>query len=273
MRRHRHRQSRWWPSAFMRRRAWHAFRRASLAMKIVIGAAVLAIAWLCLNWTYQVVRKPSELFFPVSGTLNKSPTQTWQQYELIFRRNSTPVISSELLAAIAQVEASGNPVARTYWRWSWSLHPLQVYRPASSAVGMYQITDSTFAEARHYCIQNHVVAEDGPWNNWHSCWFNSLYSRVIPAHSAELTAAYLDHNIRAIRERRRLNGVTPQHELELAAVIHLCGAGAADEYARRAFRPGGEQHCGDQDVRAYIGRIDAMRTVFDRLSAQEDDRK
>ena len=138
---------------------------------------------------------------------------------------------------------------------------------------MYQITDSTFSEARHYCIHNHAVAEDGPWNDWHSCWFNSLYSRVIPAHSAELTAAYLDHNIRAIRERRRLYGVTPQHELELAAVIHLCGAGAADEYARRAFRLGGEQHCGDQDVRAYIGRIDAMRAVFYRLAGQQDDQK
>ncbi len=27
-----------------------------------------------------------------------------------------------------------------------------MYRPASSAVGMYQITDGTFAEARHLCI-------------------------------------------------------------------------------------------------------------------------
>ena len=29
-------------------------------------------------------------------------------------------MTPELLAALAQVEGSGNPVARTYWRWSWS---------------------------------------------------------------------------------------------------------------------------------------------------------
>src|SRR5450631_595762 len=92
---------------------------------------------------------------------------------IIFRKHATNVITPDLLAAIAQVEGSGNPVARTYWRWSWSAQPFEVYRPASSAVGMYQITDGNFAEARHYCIRDHTVVEDGPWNNWQSCWFNS----------------------------------------------------------------------------------------------------
>jgi hypothetical protein len=242
-------------------------------MKAVIVGVALGATWLSVNWVYQVARKPSELFFPVSGTLNKTPAQTWQQYELVFRSNSTAVMTPDLLAAIAQVEGSGNPLARTYWRWSWSLHPLQVYRPASSAVGMYQITDSTFAEARHYCIHHHAVVEDGPWNDWHSCWFNSLYSRVIPANAAELTAAYLDHHIHAILERHRLTGAALQHKQELAAVIHLCGAGAGDDYARRAFRLTADQHCGDQDVRAYIARIETMRVDFDRLAVLQNDQK
>jgi len=226
-----------------------------------------------VNWIYQVARKPSELFFPVSGTLNKVPSQTWQQYELNFRSNSTRIISPELLAAIAQVEGSGNPVPRTYWRWSWTLHPLQIYRPASSAVGMYQITDSTFAEARRYCIHDHAVVEEGPWNDWHSCWFNSLYSRVIPAHAAELTSAYLDRSINTIIQRHRINNATPQHVQELAAVIHLCGAGAGDEYARRGFRLTSEQRCGDQDVRSYILRVESMRAVFNRLAVLQNDQK
>jgi hypothetical protein len=226
-----------------------------------------------VNWIYQVARKPSELFFPVSGTLNKTPSQTWQQYGLIFRSNSTDVMTADLLAAIAQVEGSGNPVARTYWRWSWSLHPLQVYRPASSAVGMYQITDSTFGEARHYCIHSHTVAQDGPWNDWRSCWFNSLYSRVIPAHAAELTSAYLDHSIHAILERRRMTSATLQRKQELAALIHLCGAGAGDDYVRRNFRLLSEQHCGDQDVHAYIARIEAMKLEFDRLAVLQNDQR
>ena len=54
------------------------------------------------------------------------------------------------------LEGSGNPVARTYWWWRFSWNPFEVYRPASSAVGMFQITDGTFAEARRYCIHDHV---------------------------------------------------------------------------------------------------------------------
>jgi len=44
-------------------------------------------------------------------------------------------VSAEFLAALAQVENDGNPIATTYWRWSWN--PFEVYRPASSALGMF----------------------------------------------------------------------------------------------------------------------------------------
>jgi Transglycosylase SLT domain len=271
-RRRRFKLRRLWLGKRFWRRAGSAFARASATSKILVAALVIAGAWLIINGLYQVARKPSELFFPVSGTLNKHPAQTWQQYEWIFRSNATDTISADLLAAIAQVEASGNPVARTYWRWTWSLHPLQIYRPASSAVGMYQITDSTFLESKHYCIRKHNVVEDGPWNDWRSCWFNSLYSRVIPAHAAELTSAYLDHNIAVILERHRMAAVSLQHKHSLAAVIHLCGAGAGDEYARRGFRLSNEQHCGDQDVRTYIARVEAMQVVFKRLGVSSNTR-
>ena len=54
-----------------------------MQVRIVLAAAVLL--WLALNWIYQVVRKPSELFFPVSGTLNKTPAETWRRYAPLFR--------------------------------------------------------------------------------------------------------------------------------------------------------------------------------------------
>jgi hypothetical protein len=34
------------------------------------------------------------------------------------------VIAPDLLAALAQTEGAGNPVARTYWRWQASMNPL-----------------------------------------------------------------------------------------------------------------------------------------------------
>jgi hypothetical protein len=43
---------------------------------------------------------------------------------------------------------------------------------------MYQMTDAAFAEARRYCIRHHTVLED-------DCWFNGLYTRVVPIHAIE----------------------------------------------------------------------------------------
>jgi hypothetical protein len=252
----------------LRRRCWRAFRRASAVTKIIVSAAVAVTLSLAINWIFQVARKPSELLFPVSATLYKTPSETWQQYAPIFERHSTNVMTPDLLAAIAQVEGSGNPVARTYWRWSWTTQPFEMYRPASSAVGMYQITDGNFAEARRYCIHNHTVVEDGPWNSWRSCWFNSLYARVVPSHAVELTSAYLDRSVAIILERHRIALATLQHKQELAAVIHLCGAGAGEEFARRGFRLLDGQRCGDHEVRAYLARVNAMKGEFDRLAAR-----
>jgi len=257
-----------WPNARLRRRWWRAFQRTSAITKIFIGVLFAAVLWLAVNWIFQVIRKPSELFFPVSATLYKTPSETWQQYGSIFIRHSTSVMTADFLAAIAQVEGSGNPVARTYWRWSWTRQPFEMYRPASSAVGMYQITDGNFAEARRYCIRNHAVVEDGPWNDWRSCWFNSLYARVIPSHAVELTSAYLDRSVATILERHRIAAATLQHKQELAALIHLCGAGAGDEFARRSFRLLDGQRCGDHEVRVYLARVNAMKAEFDRLAVR-----
>jgi hypothetical protein len=234
--------------------------RSRRYLKWAKWAVALAAAAFALNWIYQVVRKPAELFFPVSGALSKTPAETWRQYERIFRAHSTPVMTPELLAALAQVEGAGNPVARTPWRWRATQDPREVYRPASTAVGMYQITDGTFREARRYCIRDHAVIEDG-------CWFNSLYVRVIPSHAVELTSAYLDRGVAAVLERRRIRGATLQQKQDLAAFIHLCGAAAGDGYARQSFRLAPGQRCGEHDVRAYLAQVNAMKRLFAQLSA------
>jgi len=237
-----------------------------VTVQLTVLLAVCAVAWLAVNWAYQVFQKPSELFFPVSGALYKTPTETWAQYRSLFRRHSTAIITPELLAALAQVEGSGNPVVRTYWRWAFSSQPFDVYRPASSAVGMYQMTDGTFAEARRYCIHDHVVVEDGPWHEWRSCWFTSLYTRVVPSHAVELTSAYLDHRIQTILARRSLARPSVTQQQELAAMIHLCGAGAGARHATRGFRLLPAQRCGDHDVRRYLNQVNAMQRSFAALA-------
>jgi len=261
--------ARLWPNARTRRRALRAFRRAPLMLQSLIGVALAVLLGFALNWTYQVVRKPSELFFPVSGTLNKTPTETWRSYAPLFKKYSTPAVTPELLAALAQVEGSGNPIVRTYWRWSFAPKPFDVYRPASSAVGMYQITDGTFAEARRYCIRDHAVAVDGPWNDWDSCWFNRLYTRVIPAHAVELTAAYLDRSIAAALEHHHVKSATPEQSLALAAVIHLCGAGAGDAFVRGGLKLEEGRRCGDHDQESYVARVRDMTRVFEAIERDD----
>jgi hypothetical protein len=246
-----------------RSQAWLLkLRAAPLALQL--GALALAVValWLAVNWVYQVARKPAELFFPVSGVLYKTPDETWRRYEPLFRRHSTAVVTPELLAALAQVEGAGNPVARTYWRWQLTLEPFELYRPASSAVGMYQITDGTYREAKRYCVRDHVAIEDGPWHEWRSCWFNSLYLRVVPGHAVEMTSALLDRRVAEIVERQRLPRAALQQKQDLAAVIHLCGATAGEAYARRGFRPADNQRCGAHDLRRYLARVNFMKRRF-----------
>ncbi len=244
-----------------------ALRRAPPLVQLGTALAVLLAVAFAVNGVYQLVRKPTELFFPVSGVLYKTPADTWREYGPLFRRYSTASIPPELLAALAQVEASGNPLARTYWRWAWKLRPFEVYRPASSAVGMYQITDSTFAEARHYCVHDHQLAREGRWDEWHSCWLNGLYFRVVPAHAVELTAAYLDLKVGEILAAEDLAHPSRAQRRHLAAAVHLCGAGAAHAYARRGFVFSAGELCGDHDPRAYLARVDAMEVLFARLAA------
>src|SRR5262245_45977874 len=151
------------------------FLRKRRAYVVTIGVIAACFA---VNWIVQVARKPAELCFPVSGFLTTTPTETWRESEPIFRAHSTAVMTPELLAALAQVEGAGNPVARTYWRFRFTHQPFEVYRPASSAVGMYQITDVRFADARRLCIHRNVAAED--------CCFNFLYMLTVPSHAVEL---------------------------------------------------------------------------------------
>jgi hypothetical protein len=253
-------------------RLWfRAFRKTvaayPLPVRYLVSGVIILLVWAGVNWMYQAINKPTEVFFALDDTLDKSPSETWRQYGSLFREHSTSVITPDLLAALAQVEGGGNPVARTYWRWRLTRNPLGLYQPASSAVGMYQITDGTFREAKRYCIHDHVVIQDGPWQDMKSCWFNSLYSRVVPSHAIELTAALLDRNVASALTHRRFAPATFKQKQDLAAVIHLCGAAAGNVYAAHGFRLMPHQRCGDHDVSNYLVRVNGMKHQFARLAS------
>jgi hypothetical protein len=175
-------------------------------------------------------------------------------------------MTPDLLAALAQVEGSGNPIVRTYWRFRLTSAPFEIFRPASSAVGMYQITDGTFAIARRYCIRRHGVAEEGPWYDFRSCWLNELYTRTVPSHAVEMTSAYLDRAVEQMLRRHPVAGVTLTQKQRLATLAHLCGVGAATEHARRGLKFRAGERCGSHDARAYVERVAAMQRRFSALA-------
>jgi hypothetical protein len=89
----------------------------------------------------------------------------------------------------------------------------------------------------------------------------------VPRHATELAAVFLDRNVTAILGHRRK--ISHQQREELAAIIHLCGAGPATAFARRGFRLMPGERCGDHDVAAYVVQINAMKRKFLHLAAEK----
>ncbi len=84
-----------------------------------------------------------------------------------------------------------------------------------------------------------------------------------------MTAALLDRTVARILTRNRVTTASLQQQQNLAAIIHLCGDGAGDGYARRGFRFTGGQHCGDHDPRRYLAQVNALKRQFARLAAAD----
>ena len=220
-----------------------------------------------MNWAYHAFNKPSEVLFPLDHSLNKRPIETWKEYGPLFREHATSVITAELLAALAQTEGQGirwhGPTGAGISRgipWNGTNRP----RARSACI---RSPTEPFAEATRYCIHDHVVAEDGPWNDLNSCWFNSLYTRVVPSHAIEVTSALLDRAVAKAIGTRWGGKVTLRQKQDLAALIHLCGAGAGHAYASRGFRLTPHQQCGDHDVSAYLARVNALKFEFAKPAA------
>jgi hypothetical protein len=234
----------------------------------VAVAGLLALALLAaLNLAYHVTRKPTEVLGLVFAPAPRTPAETWGRYGSAFRAHHTDLVRPELLAALAQAESQGDPLARTPWRWRWSWNPLALYAPASSAVGLYQMTDAAFAEGRLLCVHDHRLARVGPWHDLSACWFTALYTRTVPGHAVEMTAARLhDHLVQALgaSQARRI-GVGPRERL--AAAIHLCGPARGAAFVRRGFRTVVGEHCGTHDLAGYLARVERFKLTFERLAA------
>ena len=129
------------------------------------------------------------------------------------------------------------------------------------------MTDGAFAEARRFCIHDHQIVNEGPWWDWRSCWFNALYTRVLPSHAVELTAIYLDRHIATILSAHGGPPPSARQLQDLAALIHLCGGGVAEAYVRRGFHLAEGERCGDHDPALYLNEVRGLTQYFRRRAA------
>ncbi len=258
----RRRATRRW-TARLRRLDPRRWPRLPLAVWLAGGIAVLAGANAC----YQVARKPTELLGLLAPTARKAPAETWKAYGDLFREHSTPLVGPELLAALVQVESAGDPFARAPWRFRWTANPLELYGPASSAVGLLQMTNATYELARRLCVHYHAVARDGAWYDPRACFLNALYVRPVPSHSIEMTAAYLHLASGEILGRPGIRSASPDERRALVAVIHLCGHQRGAAFAARGFRLLPGERCGEQDLRGYLARVRTLVAAFEAASA------
>lgn len=227
---------------------------------------VCALAFLPVNWLVQVIRKPSELAGLVLPTSGKTPRETWAAYGDLFEDHATRIMTPELLAALAQVESAGNPVARTYWRMRWTLDPFRIFAPASSAVGLYQITDGTLGRCRDVCVRGGEVRRSGAWHDVRACWFNGFYNRLIPSHAVEMTSACLHRQAEQLVAEGGLKSPPLALLQDVAAVSHLCGprSPVVDALKRGRGIPA-KLRCGDHDPKSYLSDVRSFSASFSRL--------
>lgn len=243
---------------------WLVIKALPRPLLAVMVVSLLAVGALGVNIAHWVMRKPAVLLAPLSGALAKTPAQTWDSYGEQFRRHSTAAVPAEFLATLAQMESAGDPVANTYWRWNpESPDFFGIFRPASSSVGLYQMTDPAFEEARRYCIRDHAAIEAKPGSP--HCDSEAEYSRLLPSHAIELTAAWLDRSVAKTLGKR---SATPAQMRDVAAIIHLCGGSPAQAFVKNGFRLTAGARCGDHDPAAYLEQVHEMERVFRKLAAR-----
>jgi hypothetical protein len=235
---------RWSRRRWLRRTTWGVVAFASLA---------------AANAAYQIARKPTELLAAVAPPSRKLPPRTWAEYGPLFEAHATAVVDGPLLAALAQVESAGDPLASPAWRWRWRSNPLALYAPASSAVGLLQITDGTLEQAQRLCL------ERAGWLERRSCGLFGAYFRVVPSHAIELTAGWLDASVTAALARARRPRASIEARRQLAAVIHLCGRERGVAFAQRGFWVVPGERCGEHDLALYLARIGEQRRAFARI--------
>ncbi|MCB0414624.1 MAG: transglycosylase SLT domain-containing protein [Bdellovibrionales bacterium] len=205
-----------------------------------------------INFSYQIYDKPAEILSIIKWSSPKSLYETWSVYKNEFTDYSTDLMTPGFLAALAQVESGGDPLASPDWSLQLNRSYKKWFSPLSSSIGLFQFTESTFDRAKNFCIHKNRSVKKGKWYQLNRCAFNGFYLRVWPSHSIELTSSYLDHNVKELTKDSNLSLSEKQ---KVAAIIHLCGKSKASEFIQNGLRVRHQDRCGSHSVGRYLSKL------------------
>tara|TARA_B100001248_G_C27399354_1_gene468667 strand:+ start:367 stop:1038 length:672 start_codon:yes stop_codon:yes gene_type:complete len=205
------------------------------------------------NIGYAIYEKPWQILHPISKQFKKVPYHTWQEYQADFQKYASPQLSASFLAALAQSESAGNPWATVYWQVNLSREIYRIFHPASSALGLYQITQGTMKEMKKYCWENGKAIRG-------NCFWNRFRMRLSSYDSIYLTSAYLNYWVNRFPEYR--------NKEKMAALIHLCGIEKVRRHMHRYGKVSKIQRCGSHRIKNYLSRIRSYQSKMQQLASR-----
>jgi hypothetical protein len=212
-----------------------------LKIKVLV-AALLAFSFCA----YHIYHHPSLVFLPLSSSFYKTPTETWDSYGELFESYSSDKLAPEFLAALAQTESMGNPLALTYWSLSASLNPFHWFRPASTATGILQVTSPTWKEMKNFCLQDMKLIKHAQTG---VCRGNLFRFRIFASHSVHLVSAWFHDFL----EDKRLGD---RDTRKVLSVLHLCGKTKAKKFLRNSLNFKAIGRCGSHKPSLYFSKLE-----------------
>ena len=217
----------------------------------------------------QVIRKPTEMFFPVGQALVKSPAETWREYGPLFREHSTAVISRRAARRARPGRGRGQPRGADALELALEPQPLRVV-PARLERGRH------VPDHRRHLPRREALLHPRPRRRRERAVVRLalvLVQRAVHARGAERRDRD-DLGSPPSQRRRRARApedrpATLAQKQDLAAVIHLCGAGAGRRLRARAAsaRPQASA-AATTTSRAYLAQVNAMKRQFARLGRE-----
>ena len=241
-------------------------QRNKKKIKICITITIVLLCIPGINLIYQTITTPSHIFKWIPLSFKKTPKQTWQSYNRIFKKYSTPLVSKYFLAALAQIESSGDPLASSYWKLRITPKIRNIYSPASSAAGLFQITNHTFKESKKFCITKNKIITKSKFKKHPSCYLNSFFSRFIPSHSTQMVSARLHYYLNNFISKYKKHLNNTQSIEKLSSVIHLCGINRARNFIKKKMHFSKMPKCGDHNAYIFYKKLNKYKKYFIRIS-------